>query len=115
MDKVVFSSCKPYLQICLSRNEDISNFITFDSDGAYSPKDEAELQSLRTYAERTKISYLIAEGADPEELRRKYEELEDTLIQEAEDRATAMLEEEKRCKEDHEFYSLLRFSDKAYR
>lgn len=109
MDKVIFSSYKPYLQICLN-----GAFITFSDKGNYSPTSE-ELQSLREYAERTKGSYIISEGADPEELRRKNEELEDTLIQEAEARADARQKAEKKSKDDHEFYSTLRMSDKAYR
>ena len=113
MDSVVFSSCKPYLQICLDKGR--GSFITFGADSTYSPKNEEELQLLRDYAERTKISYLIAEGADPTELRRKYEELRAKEIQEAEERAEARLEAEKRRKEEHDFYSLLRMSDKAYR
>ncbi len=109
----VFCSCKPFLQICLDK--DRGTFITFGADSTYSPKNEEELQLLREYAERTKISYLIAEGSDPTELRRKYKELEAKRICEAEERAKARLEAEKKRKEDHEFYSLLRMSDEVYR
>lgn len=109
----VFCSCKPFLQICLDKDK--GTFITFGADSTYSSKNEEELQLLREYAERTKISHLIAEGSDPTELGRKYKELEAERIREAEERAEARLEAEKKRKEDHEFYSLLRMSDKAYR
>jgi len=113
MSKAVFCSCKPFLQICLDK--DRGTFIIFGADSTYTPKNEAELEALREYAERTKISYLIAEGSDPTELRRKYEELMAKECRKAEERAEARLEAEKQRKEDHEFYSLLRMSDKAYR
>lgn len=113
MDKVVFCSCKPFLQICLSKEQ--GTFITFGADSTYSPKNKAELEALREYAERTKISYLIAEGSDPTELGRKYKELEAERIREAEERAEARLEAEKKRKEDHDFYSLLRMSDRVCR
>lgn len=113
MSKAVFCSCKPFLQICLSKEQ--GTFITFGADSTYTPKDEAELEALREYAELTKISYLIAEGSDPTELRRKCEELMAEECRKAEERAEARLEAEKKRKEDHEFYSLLRMSDKAYR
>ena len=112
-DIVVFSSCKPYLHICLDK--DRGRFITFGADCTYSPTSEEELQLLREYLDHTKSSYLIAEGSDPTELRRKYEELRAKEIQEAEERADAKLEAEKKRKEEHDFYSLLRMSDKAYR
>lgn len=109
----VFCSCKPFLQICLDKDRD--RFITFGADSTYSPKNEEELQLLREYAERTKISHLIAEGSDPTELRRKHSERMAEESRKAEERAEARLEAEKQRKEDHEFYSLLRMSDKAYR
>lgn len=109
----VFCSCKPFLQICLDK--DRGSLITFGADSTYSPKNEAELEALREYAERTESSYLIAEGSDPTELRRKHKRKWDKRIRKAEKRAEARLEAEKKRKEDHEFYSLLRMSDKAYR
>ena len=112
-DRVVFSSCNPFLQICLSKDRGV--FITFGADCTYSPKNGEELQLLREYSEHTKSSYLIAEGSDPTELRRKYTDLVYKEIREAEERAEAKLEAEKKRKEDHDFYSLLRMSDKAYR
>ncbi len=109
----VFCSCKPFLQICLDKNK--GTFITFGADSTYSPKNEEELQLLREYAERTKLSHLITEGSDPTELRRKHKRKWDKRIRKANKRAEARLEAEKKRKEDHEFYSLLRMSDKAYR
>lgn len=109
----VFCGCKPFLQICLSKEQ--GTFITFGADSTYSPKNEEELQLLREYAERTKISYLIAEGSDPTELRRKHSERMAEESRKAEERAEARLEAEKKRKEDHDFYSLLRMADKAYR
>lgn len=111
--KAVFCSCKPFLQICLDKDRGI--FITFGADSTYSPKNEAELEALREYAERTKSSYLIAEGMDPTELKRKHKRKWDKKIRKAKKTAKARLEAEKQRKEDHEFYSLLRMSDKAYR
>ena len=111
MEKVIFSSCKPYLQIFPDRNMSI----TFSKDCTYTPKDEEELESLRLYERHTKSSYIIAEGMDPAELRRKYEELEEKQIIEAEEKHKADLEAEEKRKQDHEFYSLLRMSDRAYR
>lgn len=113
MDKVIFYSYKPYLQICLHRKRGI--FITFSAEGTYSPKNEEELQILRAYAEDTKGSYNISESLDPEELRRKHEEWEDSLITEAEEREKNRIEAEKKEKAEHEFYSALRFSDTVYR
>lgn len=113
MSKAVFCSCKPFLQICLSKEQ--GTFITFGADSTYSPKNEAELEALREYAERTRLSHLIAEGSDPTELGRKYKELEAERIREAEERAEARLEAEKKRKEDHDFYSLLRMSDRVCR
>ncbi len=92
----VFCSCKPFLQICLDK--DRGSFITFGADSTYSPKNEEELQLLREYAERTKISYLIAEGSDPTELRRKHKRKWDKRIRKAEKRAKARLEAEKKRK-----------------
>jgi len=111
--KAVFCSCKPFLQICLDK--DRGSFITFGADSTYSPKNEEELQLLREYAEHTKISYLIAEGSDPTELRRKHSERMAEESRKAEERAEARLEAEKKRKEDHEFYSLLRMSDRVCR
>lgn len=78
-------------------------------------KNEAELQLLREYAEHTKASCLITEGADNTELKRRYEALEAEEIQKAENREKTRQEAEKKRKEDHEFYSLLRMSDTVYR
>ncbi len=111
MSKVVFSSCKAYLQICLYRDDNNSIFVTFGADSTYSPKNEAELQLLREYAERYKGSYLIAEAEAPTELRRKYEELEAKRIQEAEERAKAEIEWQNKLK----YYRALRMADEAYR
>lgn len=111
MERVFFSSCKPYTQIFIDRNKSI----VFNAEGKYFPKDEEELQSLRMYERLNKGSYVIAEGVDPAELMRMYEELEIKRIREAEDKHKADLEAEERRKEDHNFYSLLRMSDKAYR
>lgn len=111
MERVFFSSCKPYTQIFIDRNKSI----VFNAEGKYFPKDEEELQSLRAYAEATKSSYVIAEGVDPAELMRMYEELEAKQIREAEARRKAEQEAEEKRKQDHEFYSLLRMSEKAYR
>lgn len=113
MSKVIFSSCKPYLQIYLSRDKGIC--VTFDANCIYIPKNKAELQLLREYAERTKASCLITEGADNTELKRRYEALEAEEIQKAENREKTRQEAEKKRKEDHEFYSLLRMSDTVYR
>ncbi len=103
MEKVTFSSCKPYLQICVD-----GSFIIFSGDSTYTSRNEAEIKSLREYAERYKSSYIIAEDTEPAELRKKYEELEAIRIQEAEARQEAKLEAEKKRKADHELYSLLR-------
>ncbi len=113
MSKAVFCSCKPFLQICLSKEQ--GTFITFGADSTYSPKNEEELEALREYAERTKLSYLIAEGSDPTELKRKHKRKWDKRIRKVNKRAKARLEAEKKRKEDHEFYSLLRMSDKVCR
>lgn len=112
MEKVTFYSYKPYLQICLHRK--IGIFVTFSAECTYSPTNKVQLELLRKYAE-AKGSYIISESMDPEELRRRYEELEEKAIKEAKARAAAKLAAEKEKQEAHEFYSALRFSDKVYR
>lgn len=113
MEKVTFYSYKPYLQICLHRESGI--FITFNADCTYSPTNEVQLELLRKYAEDTKNAYVISENIAPEELRRRYMELEEKAVQEAEARAAAKAEEEERKRWEHDFYSALRFSDKVCR
>lgn len=113
MEKVTFYSYKPYLQICLHRKRGI--FVTFSAKCSYSSANEVQLELLRKYAEKTKGSYIISESMDPEELRRRYEELEENTIKEAEAREAAKLAAEKEKQEAHEFYSTLRFSNKVCR
>lgn len=59
------------------------------------------------------VEYMTRKEAT--ELGRKYKELEAERIREAEERAEARLEAEKKRKEDHDFYSLLRMSDRVCR
>lgn len=113
MEKVTFYSYNPYLQICLHRERGI--FITFSADCTYSPTNKVQLELLRKYAEDTKNAYIISESMAPEELRRRYTELEEKSVQEAEARAAARLAAEKEKQDAHDFYSALRFSDKVYR
>lgn len=113
MEKVTFYSYKPYLSICLHREREL--FITFSAECTYSPTNEVQLELLRKYAENTKKSYIISESMAPEELKRRYTELEEKDIQEAEARAAAKAAEKKEHKERHEFYSALRFSDQVCR
>lgn len=113
MEKVTFYSHKPYLTIGLCRDRAI--FVTFSAGCTYSPTNEMQLELLRKYAEKTKGSYIISESMAPEELRRRYEELEEKAIKEAEARAAAKLEAEQEKQEAHEFYSALRFSNRVCR
>ncbi|MFI3225778.1 MAG: hypothetical protein R3Y09_00095 [Clostridia bacterium] len=116
--KIIFNSCKPYLHICLMKdneNPENSVFVTFDADSTYTPKNEVELYLLRAYAKRTESSYLIAEELDPAELKQRYEQFEAKQIEQAEAKEKSTLEARKRREDDREFYSLLRMSDKAYR
>jgi hypothetical protein len=112
MDRIKFHSYKPYLQISLSREKEL--FVTFGADCSYTPKNEEELQLLREYAWARVNSYCISEAMPLEELQREHEALEDRRIQEAEARLAAQEAAEKRRKEEHEFYSVLRMADKAY-
>ena len=111
MQRVTFISSQPYLTLSFRELSITVQFI----EHYYSTEDPKQVQLLREYAERTKRSYSIAEGSDPTELRREYEELEAEQIREVEDKVKAKLEAERARKEEHDFYSLLRMSDKAYR
>lgn len=113
MEKVIFYSYKPYLIVGLCKGRGI--FVIFSAECTYSPTNEVELELLRKYAEETKKSYIISESMAPEELRRRYTELEEKSIKEAEARAAAKLAAEKEKQEEHEFYSALRFSDRVCR
>ncbi|MDO4326391.1 MAG: hypothetical protein Q4E24_10230 [bacterium] len=113
MEKVTFYSYKPYLTLGLCREDGI--IITFSAECTYSPTNEVQLELLRKYAEDTKNSYIISESMAPEELRRRYTELEEKAVQEAEARAAAKAEEEDRKRWEHEFFSALRFSDQLCR
>ena len=111
MEKVTFYSYKPYLFIGIAPESGI--FITFSAQCTYSPTNEKELQSLRKYA--LQHPSVISESIAPEELWRRYTELEEKEVQEAEERVAARLEEEKEKQEAHDFYSALRFSDRVCR
>ena len=111
MEKVTFYSYKPYLFIGIAPESGIS--ITFSAECTYSPTNEKELQSLREYA--LQHPFIISESKAPEELKRRYTELEEKEVQEAEAREAARAAEEKEHKERHEFYSALRFSDQVCR
>lgn len=113
MEKVTFYSYKPYLSICLHRKREL--FVTFSAECTYSPTNRTQLELLRQYAERTKGTYLISEIMAPEELGRRYREMEEKSIQEAEARKAAKVADERKRKEEHDFYSALRFSDRICR
>lgn len=111
MENVTFYSYKPYLFIGIQRENGIS--VTFSAECTYSPTNEEELQCLREYA--LQHPSVISESMAPEELKRRYTELEEKAIQEAEARAAAKVAEKKEHKERHEFYRALRFSDQVCR
>lgn len=111
MENVTFYSYKPYLFIGIQRENGIS--VTFSAECTYSPTNEEELQCLREYA--LQHPSVISESIAPEELKRRYTELEEKTIQAATERAAAKAAEKKEHKERHEFYSALRFSDQVCR
>lgn len=103
----MFYSYKPYLQIALSRE----CIITFNENSVYIAKTPEEEKLLREYAKNTRNSYNIIEAGgelEQEDLIRLHEEREDKLIAEAEEREKNRIEEKRREKELHDFYSLLR-------
>lgn len=112
MRKPVFFSYTPYLQIAF---KDAEIFVTFGADCTYTPQNELELQLLREYAEATQGSYIISESKPIDELQSLHVAFEDRLIQEAEARLGAQAAAEKERKEQHDFYSILRMSDKVGR
>ncbi|MBU5471799.1 hypothetical protein KQI85_15815 [Falcatimonas sp. MSJ-15] len=103
----MFYSYKPYLQIALTRE----CIVTFDKNGVYIAKTPEEEKLLREYAKNTRNSCNIIEAGgelEHEDLIRLHEEAEQKSIAEAKQRAKARAEEQRRKKELHEFYSLLR-------
>ena len=111
MQRVTFISAQPYLSLSFKELSITVQFVNH----YYSTEDPKQVQILREYA---CINYVtVAEDGEKglEELIELYNEAEEKIIREAEERAEARLEAEKQRKEDHEFYSLLRMSDKAYR
>lgn len=116
MEKVIFYSYKPYLFVGLHKERGLS--ISFTGDCTYTATNPIELQLLRAYAENTKGSYLIVEAGGELELTdliRLHNQCEEKVIQDAEQRQAEKLEIEEKRKMDHEFYSILRGSDKACR
>lgn len=110
----MFYSYKPYLQIALSRE----HIVVFNKDCAYTAQTPEEEKLLREYAENTKNSYNIIEAGGElgrEDLIRLHEECVNKLIAEAEARENARAEAEKKEKELHDFYTLLRMSDRVCR
>lgn len=109
MEKVIFYSYKPYLQVPLHKGRGI--IVTFSGDCTYTAKNKIELQLLREYAENTKASYSITEVGgelDLEDLIRLHEELEDKIIADLEQRQAEKAKAEEKRKQEHELYSLLR-------
>lgn len=114
MEKTLFYSYKPYLQLSLDRE----HIIVFDKECTYTAKTQTEAERLRRYAEDTKNSYNIIEAGGElgrEDLIRLHEECVNKLIAEAEARENARAEAEKKEKELHDFYTLLRMSDRVCR
>lgn len=112
MGTTIFYSYKPYLQIAFKEH---GLFIVFSADCSYIPQNELELKLLREYAEATKSSHIISGSMPPDELQSRHEAFEDRLVQEAEARLEAQTAAEKERKEKHDFYSILRMSDKVGR
>lgn len=116
MQKVSFFSYTPYLLIALRRDREM--IVTFNKDCSYTTSNPIEIELLRELAKKTSRSYLIAEvGGDleQEELSRLHQKMEDNLVAEAAAMEKAKAEAEKKKAAEHELYSALRFSDKAYR
>lgn len=68
-----------------------------------------------TYLDNRIASGEISTILDPKKPRKRLLLASDVYRIKAEERAEARLEAEKKRKEDHDFYSLLRMADKAYR
>lgn len=116
MQKVTFYSYKPYLSLCIHRERGL--FVEFNQDCEYTSSNPVEIQLLREYAEKTSNSYNITEAGGElgkEDLSRLYYEAEDKAIAEAEAREKARAEAKRKKAEEHDFYSMLRGSDKVYR
>lgn len=116
MKNITFYSCKPYLYIALHKERGMS--VTFSKDCMYTATNPIELQLLREYAENTRAFYLIAEAGgelEHEDLIRLHNQCEEKIVQEAEQRQAEREQAELKRKEEHDFYSMLRGSDKAYR
>lgn len=116
MQVVTFYSYKPFLSLGIHKKRGL--FITFNEVCEYTATNPIEIGLLRQYAKDTEHFYNVLEagkGIELKELKQLHKVAEEKLVKDMKARHKAKLEVYRKQKEEHEFYSALRFSDKAFR
>lgn len=107
MQKVTFISATPYLTLSF---KELSSSIQF-VEHYHITEDPHRIQLLRAYAKSNPVTIAEAGEAELEDLIKRYNEAEDNLIREAEEKEKARAEEKAQRKAQHDFYSTLRMTD----
>lgn len=113
MNKVAFISAQPFLT--LSLRGELPEAIQFIQH-RYHTDNPQEIAALMKYAdEHETIIAVEAQGVELSELIRLHKAQEQRIILEAEAREKEREEQKKQKKEEHDFYSILRGADHAFR